>query len=100
LTDGPQTTLKITLDQHLDLELYKKALSKGMIGGATLVNTAILQKESNTNTYFKNQIAPIYQETYTLDNIFTNLGTSIGIISLLPLLLIYLRQTASMLSEK
>lgn len=42
----------------------------------------------------------MYQENYILDNIYSNLGGTIGIIALLPLLLIYLRQTSSMLSEK
>ena len=42
----------------------------------------------------------MYQEDYILDYIYNNLRTTIGIITLLPLLLIYLRQTSSMLSEK
>jgi hypothetical protein len=42
----------------------------------------------------------MYQEDYVLDNIYANLAGTIGIITLLPLLLIYLRQTSSMLSEK
>ena len=46
------------------------------------------------------KLDPVYQNNDTKDNIFTNLGTSIGILTLLPLLFIYLRQTSAMLTEK
>lgn len=42
----------------------------------------------------------MYQQKYTLDNTYTNLSQTIGILVLLPLLIIYLRQTSSMLYEK
>jgi hypothetical protein len=42
----------------------------------------------------------MYQEQYVLDNIYADLGGTMGIIVLLPLLLIYLRQTSTMLGEK
>jgi|688.fasta_scaffold2574651_1 hypothetical protein len=73
---------------------------RGMIGAGTLVNNAILQREVGATKNIRHNIAPMYQEKYVLDNIYANLGTTIGIITLLPLLLIYLRQTSSMLSEK
>ena len=44
-----------------------------------------------------NTIAPIYQEEYTDDPVFTYLGVSIDFIILLPLLTLYTRQTAAML---
>jgi hypothetical protein len=44
------------------------------------------------------KLDPVYQEKYTKDNLYTNLGASIGILTLLPLLLIYLRQTSVMLN--
>lgn len=72
----------------------------GMIGAGTLVNNIIFQAETAAGNSLKHSIAPIYQEDYVLDNIYTNLSGTIGIISLLPLLLIYLRQTSVMLSEK
>jgi hypothetical protein len=72
-----------------------------MIGANTLVQTAILQSLlNNSNRYFENRIAPVYQETYTQDSIYSNLKDGIGFIVILPLLLIYLRQTSSMLIEK
>ena len=72
-----------------------------MIGANTLVNTAILQEEQSSSTeYFQNQMAPVYQEQYTKDNFYTNIKDQFGTIILLPLLLIYLRQTAGMLTEK
>jgi hypothetical protein len=73
---------------------------KGMIGAGTLVNNAILQKEVGATKNIRHNTAPMYQEKYVLDYIYDNLRAIIGIITLLPLLLIYLRQTSSMLSEK
>ena len=45
-------------------------------------------------------MAPVYQEQYTKDNFYNNIKDQFGTIILLPLLLIYLRQTAGMLTEK
>lgn len=42
-SDGPSTSLKLTLDQSIDLTLYNTSIYKGMIGAATLMNTAIFQ---------------------------------------------------------
>ena len=42
----------------------------------------------------------MYQESYTQNNIYTNLKDNIAILTLLPLILIYLRQTSIMLTEK
>lgn len=72
----------------------------GMIGAATLVNNAIFKNKTGGAKSLKHFIAPVYQEEYVLDPIYANLGGTIGIITLLPLLLIYLRQTSSMLTEK
>jgi len=70
-----------------------------MIGGNVLVNTAILQLQTGSNTtYLVDKVAPVYQENFTLDDIYVNLGSNIGMILLLPLLIIYLRQTSSMLT--
>lgn len=72
-----------------------------MLGINTLINTAILQLETTSTTnYFKKQVSPVYQEAYTQDNILTNLGGNLEVVVLLPLLLIYLRQTSIMLTEK
>jgi len=46
------------------------------------------------------KIDPIYQDQYTKDDIYDNLGQTIGYITILPLLLIYLRQASQMLTEK
>jgi hypothetical protein len=72
-----------------------------MVGTNTLVQTAILQSQLNdSSSYFENRISPAYQEIYTQDSLYANLKDGIGFILILPLLLIYLRQTSSMLTEK
>ena len=72
-----------------------------MIGANSLVLNGILDKEtSSVVTTLKHFISPVYQEEYIYDVIYTNIVGSLGILILLPLLLIYLRQTATMLSEK
>lgn len=64
----------------------------------TLVNIAILQLKTNSDlNALLSIVAPIYQEAYTLDTIYDNLSMSLGTIVLLPLMLIYLRQTSIML---
>lgn len=42
-TDGPWTTLKLTEDRGIDLQLYSKTVTRGMLGANTLVHNAILQ---------------------------------------------------------
>lgn len=98
-TDGPLTTTKITEDKAINLNIFNRSMT-GMIGAATLVNNQIFKAETGGTKSLKHYIAPVYQEDYVLDKIYDNLGGTIGIITLLPLLLIYLRQTSSMLSEK
>lgn len=72
-----------------------------MVGTNNLVNDAILHIESpSISHFFKENISPAYQEQYLLDDIYKNLSQSVGTMFLLPLLVIYLRQTSSMLSEK
>ncbi len=72
-----------------------------MIGANTLINTAILQLQSNSNTkYFQNKVSPMHQETFISDDICSSLGNSIGMLVLVPLILLYLRQTSAMLTEK
>lgn len=72
-----------------------------MIGANTLVASGILDKETGSaGKTFKHNISPIYQEAYTYDVLYTNIVGSLGILILLPLLLIYLRQTSTMLNEK
>jgi hypothetical protein len=43
---------------------------------------------------------PIYQQKYELDGIYSSARANVGILFLLPLLIVYLRQTSVMLSEK
>jgi ATP-binding cassette subfamily A (ABC1) protein 3 len=101
LRDGPLSTLPYTQDAGIDLITYTNTLWGGMIGANNLVNDAILQTESvSTTNFFKKNISPAYQEEYLLDEIYKNLSQSVGTMFLLPLLVIYLRQTSSMLSEK
>lgn len=45
-------------------------------------------------------MAPIYQEKYTFDGIYVYLSGSFDFLVLLPLLIIYARQTSAMLEEK
>jgi hypothetical protein len=72
-----------------------------MLGANLLVNNEILQIQTGSATnYLENTINPVYQEKYILDDIYSNLGGFIGIIALLPLLIVYLRQTSAMLAEK
>lgn len=101
VTDGAPTTTLLTQDQALDISNYNKSLINGMIGANTLVLSGILDKETGSSgKTFKHFVSPVYQEKYTLDNIYTNIVGTLGILILLPLLLIYLRQTATMLNEK
>lgn len=99
-TDGPSSSIDITEDSAVDFTLYNRSLTQGMIGATTLVNTQILQLASGGSQIFQNNVSPFYQQDYIKDNIYANLASTIGIITLLPLLLIYLRQTSSMLNEK
>ena len=47
-----------------------------------------------------NTIAPIYQDNYSFNTIYYTIQEAIGIIVLLPLSVIYLRQIYIMLMEK
>jgi hypothetical protein len=47
-----------------------------------------------------NTIAPIYQDNYSFNNIYYTIEEAIGILVLLPLCVIYLRQIYIMLMEK
>ena len=47
-----------------------------------------------------NTVTPIYQEEYVDDPIYYFLGNSLEFLILFPLLIMYLRQTSSMLTEK
>jgi len=99
--DGPSTQSSLTEDAGVDLDKYNTVLYKGMLGANILVDTAILQLQTgNNNDYFQANVSPVYQENYILDKIYIDLGSNIGMIILLPLLIIYLRQTSSMLTEK
>jgi ATP-binding cassette, subfamily A (ABC1), member 3 len=101
VTDGPASDLQLTQDQKINLPLYLRTLYYGMIGANTLVETAILQLESgNSGAYFENRVSPEYQEYFVLDAIYSKLKDVIGMLVILPLLIIYLRQTSAMLSEK
>jgi ATP-binding cassette, subfamily A (ABC1), member 3 len=61
----------------------------------------ILQAETGSSTdVLKNNISPIYQEAYESDKLYEQAVQNIAILFLLPLLIIYLRMTSSMLSEK
>jgi hypothetical protein len=99
-SDGPSPSLKLTEDSGIDLSLYYRMEQYGMLGTNTLVNNAILQLETASTNYFEKTVAPLYQQAFILDNIFTDLGDNIGTLVLLPLILIYLRQTSIMLTEK
>lgn len=98
-TEGPASTLKIMIDNALDIGLYQKTVSSGMISTTTFVNNLILQSETGSaNTVFKNTMGPIYQEKYEKDDIYNSAKNNVGILFLLPLLIVYLRQTSIMLS--
>ena len=85
----------------MDLNSYSAALWMGMIGANNLVNDLILQTEAGaTTTHLRQYASPAYQQEFIDDQIYKNLQQSIAIMLLLPLLIIYLRQTSSMLSEK
>lgn len=73
----------------------------GMIGANNLVNDIILQTEAGATTkHIRQYASPAYQQEFINDQIYKNLQQSVAIMLLLPLLIIYLRQTSSMLSEK
>ena len=42
-TDGPWTTLALSIDDEVDYSLYARTASQGMIGANNLVHSAILQ---------------------------------------------------------
>ncbi len=42
-TDGPNPTLKLTQDKGIDLQMYLRTYSRGMIGANILMGTAIFQ---------------------------------------------------------
>jgi hypothetical protein len=87
------------LDQASDLEGYLRAYYSGMIGITTLVNNVIFQAETGSTTdSFENTQGPIYQEQYTDDQIYSIGKNNVALMFLLPLLIIYLRQTSTMLS--
>ncbi len=72
-----------------------------MAAANILVLNKILEQQSGSATQeFVNQMEVIFQEEYTLDNIFLFMEDSIGLMFLLPLMVIYLRQTSSMMKEK
>jgi hypothetical protein len=50
------------------------------------------------NDVFQNTMAPIYQESYEKDSIYIVGKQNVGILFMLPLLIVYLRQTSVMLS--
>lgn len=43
-TEGPATTLKLIIDDALDLGLLQKTTSSGMMGTTTFLNNLILQQ--------------------------------------------------------
>lgn len=61
-TEGPASTLDLMLDTALDISLFSKTKSSGMMGTTTFINNLILQQETgSTNNVFKNVQGPIYQ---------------------------------------
>lgn len=96
--DGPVSSLPLTEDSGIDLNSYQSALWNGMVGTNTLINDLILGIETATTNHLKATISPAYQQEFLNDQIYQNLSQSVGTIFLLPLLIIYLRQTSSMLS--
>lgn len=97
----PSPEEKMTLDRKIDMSYYFQSFSSGAIGITTLVNNLILQAETGSNTtMLKNKVGVIYQEPYVFDSLFLYLGNSFEFINLLPLLILFLRQTSFMLEEK
>ena len=85
----------------MNLQLYFSSLYSGFIGLATMANNIIVQTETgDPNDMIVNKIGPIYQETYVNDPIYAYLSNSMEYLILFPLLILYLRQTSSMLEEK
>lgn len=61
-TDGPASTLKLMIDNALDIDLFRKTKNSGMMGTTTFINNLILQQETGLTTdVFKNVQGPIYQ---------------------------------------
>ena len=76
-------------------------MSSGMLTVNNLIHNEIFRIETNDNSStLRMSIAPMKQEAYYSDPIYTYLGNSMDMLTLLPLLIIYLRQTSTMLSEK
>lgn len=65
------------------------------------VNSIILQIDTGiAYSSVSGNMVPMYQEDFVDDPIYTFLGNSSEFLVLLPLLIIYLRQTSDMLMEK
>ena len=66
-----------------------------------MANSIIVATETgDANDMVVNKIGPIYQEAYVDDPIYGYLSNSLEYLALFPLLILYLRQTSSMLEEK
>ena len=72
-----------------------------MIGMITIINTLILEKETNRNNFNPITImAPIYQEEYIVDKLYVFIGNFIGLIVILPLIFNFSRQVSQMVMEE
>lgn len=100
ISEAPSTTSpKPTVDSSFVTNSLWTPFSSGMLTVNNLLINEIFRMETNDNTSSILQtIAPMRQEAYHSDPIYTYLGNSMDMLCLLPLLIIYLRQTSTMLS--
>lgn len=69
-----------------------------MAAMTNLINSIIASVETGESySSFSGSIAPIYQEEFINDPLYQFVGNSMEFLVLLPLLVLYLRQTSSML---
>lgn len=101
ISEAPSTTAKVTSDAPFVTGNIFNPFASGLLTVNNLILNEIFRLETNDNSSsILETIAPMRQEAYYSDPIYTYLGNSMDMLCLLPLLIIYLRQTSTMLSEK
>lgn len=97
-SEGPDTKAKPTLINLFDYNTIRYPTRSGMLAINNVMLNYIIRNELGSNAYNTDVgIAPMTQEAYVTDNLYTYLGNSIDFMILLPLLIVYLRQTGAML---
>jgi hypothetical protein len=99
--EGPSTEDVSTFDAFFAMTTLTRPIRSGMLIINNLLHNLILRAETSDNTKsIIPVIAPMKQEAFNDDPLYTFLGNSLDMLCLLPLLIIYLRQISATLTEK